>query len=82
MLVQGEIDSLSVKGDAFHFEAKALLRPGFQAQFDLASRTDHTLPWKLIGRPVSEQTGHGAMIQRVPGSCGHLAVSSHFPFWN
>ena len=47
MLVPVEIDALSSKGNAFHFEAETLLEGGFAVQLDFASRAEDPLPGKL-----------------------------------
>ena len=44
VLVGAEVDAFAGEGDAFEFEAEALLEGGIQAQFNFTSGAYNTLP--------------------------------------
>jgi len=67
-----------MKLDSLRLETEALLRCRFKTKFDLTSGPDHPLPRKRTVRSSSKKPRHGAMIQRVSGGSGHLAVCGDF----
>lgn len=75
------IDARPTKGDAFHFEAHALLEGAVAAGLYLSTGAQHAIPRQ---RPAAfaQHRRYLAMAAGIAGDGRYLAVSRHLAAWN
>ena len=75
------IDARPAKGDAFHFEAHALLEGAVAAGLYLSAGAQHAIPWQRRAA-FAQHRRYLAMAARIACGGRYLTVSRDLAAWN
>jgi hypothetical protein len=68
--------------DAFHGEAKTLLRCRLSSEFDFATSADDALPRYCVERVLSQKSRDRPVIERITRSSRHFAIGRNLALGN